>query len=517
MLQRLIQWIRTLSIARISASGESEVVAKAQLGNLGKETFTSVLAYDENLLERSRTQWQFGDWASLGALDRETLQHHPDRAKLAILAAAGHAQQGASQTARQLVRLAQQWGCPQNIVAGVMVAGVYNHIGRASALFGDQPRSLRHFEAAVALGSPQSDHRLLARGRVQEQEAQLQYLLQNGSNVLEQTKNSALDEANANQASDHALLAGENPSQLTESIIEGALLRHPAEPALLIAHAEAAMSSGQYDEAIRRWQNMAAILGDGMLTPYYDRLYYAYQNIKSFPKGSAEEEHIYGKGDKHQLLEIVHRELNPRLYLEIGVQTGKSLRLAIGQAIGVDPMPQITQTLDQNIRLIKATSDAFFSDFASEMLREGVDMAFIDGMHLFEYVLRDFINVEKYSKPGALIFIDDIYPGHAAQAKRERVTRAWTGDVWKILPILKKYRPDLTLLKIDIRPTGLLVVCGMDASNTVLSNNYKKIVEEYKDDTSVPFEILSRTSAISGDDPQLPAELHAMVRHRFQI
>ena len=517
MFQRLYQWMGRLFEARNSTPDLQVASTQTEFTNLSSEALTSVLAYDENLLERSRTQWQFGDWASLAALDRDTLQHHPDRAKLAILAAAGHAQQGTSETARQFVRLAQQWGCPSNIIAGVMVAGVYNHIGRASALSGDQTRSLRHFEAAVALGSPHSDHRLLARGRVQEQEAQLHYLLQSGAKVLGSTKNSALDGAAANKAGDRSFLEGENASQVTESIIEAALLRHPAEPALLIAHAEAAMSTGQYDEAIRRWQNMAAILGERMLAPYYDRLQYAYQNIKSFPKGNAEEEHIYGKGDKHQLLEAVHREINPSLYLEIGVQTGKSLRLAIGQAIGVDPMPQITQTLDQNIKLIKATSDAFFSDLASEMLGDGVDMAFIDGMHLFEYVLRDFINVEKYSKPETLIFIDDIYPGHAAQAKRERATRAWTGDVWKILATLQKHRPDLTLQTIDIHPTGLLVVCGLDSSSTVLSSNYEKIVEEYKGDISVPSEILSRASASSGDDPQLPSALHAMVSQRCQI
>ena len=41
------------------------------------------LPCDENLLERARTQWQFGDWNSFAQLDRDTLQHHPDRAKLA--------------------------------------------------------------------------------------------------------------------------------------------------------------------------------------------------------------------------------------------------------------------------------------------------------------------------------------------------------------------------------------------------------------------------------------------------
>lgn len=68
------------------------------------------VAYDEDLLERARTQWQFGDWESLANLQRDTLQHHPDRAKLALLAAAGQQQLGNTEQARQFTRLATQWG-----------------------------------------------------------------------------------------------------------------------------------------------------------------------------------------------------------------------------------------------------------------------------------------------------------------------------------------------------------------------------------------------------------------------
>ena len=51
---------------------------------------TSFMAhFNKNVLDRSRTQWQFGDWANLAALDRDTIQHHPDYAKLALLAAVG--------------------------------------------------------------------------------------------------------------------------------------------------------------------------------------------------------------------------------------------------------------------------------------------------------------------------------------------------------------------------------------------------------------------------------------------
>src|SRR3546814_6180259 len=39
------------------------------------------------LLENARMQWQFGDWESLVKLDPGTLEKHPDRDKLALLAA----------------------------------------------------------------------------------------------------------------------------------------------------------------------------------------------------------------------------------------------------------------------------------------------------------------------------------------------------------------------------------------------------------------------------------------------
>ncbi|WP_337133804.1 class I SAM-dependent methyltransferase, partial [Staphylococcus aureus] len=94
-------------------------------------------------------------------------------------------------------------------------------------------------------------------------------------------------------------------------------------------------------------------------------------------------------------------------------------------------------------KLVRSTSDEFFFKHANEFLKQPPDLAFIDGMHLFEYALRDFINIERHSSSNTLVVIDDIYPNHPAQAERDRRTRAWTGDVWKLHAILTDYRPDL--------------------------------------------------------------------------
>ncbi|MCP9889359.1 hypothetical protein KBY96_15695 [Cyanobium sp. ATX 6A2] len=93
-----------------------------------------------------------------------------------------------------------------------------------------------------------------------------------------------------------------------------------------------------------------------------------------------------------------------------------------------------------------------------------------------EFALRDLINSERYMAPWGLVVIDDIYPCHPAQASRRRRTGAWTGDVWKLLPLLRSHRPDLTLLCLNAHTTGLLLIAGLDASNTLLSRVYPEAV-----------------------------------------
>lgn len=132
-----------------------------------------VVPYDENLLERARTQWQFGDWISLAQLDRNTLQHHPDRAKLALLAAAGRLQTSNNSEAKDYIRLAQDWGVSKKIISQILIAGVHNSIARAACIGGQQQRALEHFDKAIMIGTPGSDRRLITQDRINEQHKQL--------------------------------------------------------------------------------------------------------------------------------------------------------------------------------------------------------------------------------------------------------------------------------------------------------------------------------------------------------
>ncbi len=127
-----------------------------------------------------------------------------------------------------------------------------------------------------------------------------------------------------------------------------------------------------------------------------------------------------------------------------------------------------------------------------------VDLAFIDGMHLFEFALRDFINVERFTTPTSVVVFDDMLPRSVPEAARDRMTSQWTGDVFKIVDVLKRYRPDLRIVQVNTEPTGLVVVFGPDASNTVLHDHYSEIIAAtvVPDPQPVPASVLTRSDAV---------------------
>ncbi len=172
----------------------------------------------------------------------------------------------------------------------------------------------------------------------------------------------------------------------------------------------------------------------------------------------------------------------PESYVEIGVEFGTTLKLVKPptRAIGIDPEPQIEGSLAENISLYRSTSDNFFAENdLGAILGSPFDIAFIDGLHVFEQVLRDFINFEKYAGPDSLILIHDCLPLDRQTASRTRNTQFWSGDVWKIVPCLKRERPDLSLFTIPAYPTGLCLIGGLDSGSNLLSKNYDSIVDRY--------------------------------------
>ena len=97
--------------------------------------------------------------------------------------------------------------------------------------------------------------------------------------------------------------------------------------------------------------------------------------------GTEAEERVRGVGSYLDVLGRLQQELKPRNYLEIGVRHGRSLSLAHGPATGVDPAPEIQIALPNSTRIVAKTSDEFFEGDPHPVS----DLAFIDGMHWFEF------------------------------------------------------------------------------------------------------------------------------------
>lgn len=204
---------------------------------------------------------------------------------------------------------------------------------------------------------------------------------------------------------------------------------------------------------------------------------------------------------RHAVLKQIHRAYQPTSYLEIGINTGRSLALSRAATIAVDPAFKITSELHCDVQLVRATSDEFFArrDALAHLPDSRVDLAFIDGKHLFEFALRDFINVERHAHWASVIAIDDVLPRTIVEASRERGgLAAWAGDVFKLPEVLTRFRPDLLLLVLDAEPTGVLLVLGADPQNNVLRERYDQLVGEYvyDDPQRMPDAVLRRETAI---------------------
>jgi len=190
------------------------------------------------------------------------------------------------------------------------------------------------------------------------------------------------------------------------------------------------------------------------------------------------------------VLKCAHQWLSPKTYLEIGTAAGGSLRLAQCAAISVDPKYSF-KTADfiahkPFCALYQMTSDSFFREHnPGRIFDRPIDLAFLDGMHLCEYLLRDFANTERHCRRNSVIVMDDCVPvefaiAGRAPAKPIEAHRAnwWAGDVWRTLLALRKHRPDLALTVVDSPETGLVFATNLDPLSTLLTDNYHAIVRE---------------------------------------
>jgi hypothetical protein len=190
----------------------------------------------------------------------------------------------------------------------------------------------------------------------------------------------------------------------------------------------------------------------------------------------------------------LHDHLAPETYLEIGTNTGSSLAAARCRSLAIDPQFLLEVDVVANKEaclLFQMPSDRFFAKYDPRaLLGKTLDLAFLDGMHLAEYLYRDFVNVEKHCTRNSVILLHDCMPTDVYITLREMnsplrtqfSTRPgwWAGDVWKFIVLLKRLRKDLVIHAFDTPPTGLIAVTNLDPSSNTLSEAYFASLREIR-------------------------------------
>ncbi len=187
----------------------------------------------------------------------------------------------------------------------------------------------------------------------------------------------------------------------------------------------------------------------------------------------------------YRFLRFLHEACLFDWYLEVGCRSGKTFAPVRSKTIAVDPFFRAEINIigkKPALHVFQQTSDDFFG--SGFLARNGIalGLAFLDGMHLVEFLLRDFINTEAAMAPGGVILLHDCVPYGVRMTRRDLDNLPdgpWTGDVWKLIPILQTWRPELTITVLDCQPTGLVCVSGLDPASRVLAQSYDRILAEY--------------------------------------
>lgn len=202
---------------------------------------------------------------------------------------------------------------------------------------------------------------------------------------------------------------------------------------------------------------------------------------------------------RHEFLTMLHDLLKPKVYLEIGVQNGGSLNLAHAAevAIGIDPVPLVSETGNQ--RIFRMTSNQYFGSTRPPL---DVDLAFIDGSHLFEDALSDFLNIAELCHTKSVVVFDDVLPYSQEIAERTMPPGGdWTGDVWKVPRILSVVAyDDFDMAWVDTWPTGTFVVWNFTGRAVSLVAQFPEIVDTWTRWTTVPDYVLNRSTAVQPED-----------------
>ncbi len=129
---------------------------------------------------------------------------------------------------------------------------------------------------------------------------------------------------------------------------------------------------------------------------------------------------------RYDVINFIADKINAKYYLEIGIQGGVCFQnIKVPFKLWVDPSPAF-----KNTSIVEDISDNFFARAIKEKMR--FDLIFIDGLHTYEQVKRDFENALKVLNKWWVIIFHDMNPTDAERARSFADGGLWNGDCYKL-------------------------------------------------------------------------------------
>lgn len=165
----------------------------------------------------------------------------------------------------------------------------------------------------------------------------------------------------------------------------------------------------------------------------------------------------YNLGSRIDILKFIQGRKRSKNYLEIGCHKNEVFNEIVvsGEKVGVDPARGGT---------LRMTSDDFFDQNETFF-----DLIFVDGLHIYEQLKKDVENSFRFLAPGGVIVLHDMLPLGASVATRERNTKVWNGDVWRLnFNLINNENFNYHIVNMDM---GCGIISKVKSNNISLSEN----------------------------------------------
>jgi hypothetical protein len=171
--------------------------------------------------------------------------------------------------------------------------------------------------------------------------------------------------------------------------------------------------------------------------------------------------------DRLLLIQTLMKQKKLRNYLEIGVFNGhiffrvkSRFKVAVDPAFKFDRLRKIGKVLLNPFNFFnqyfQKTSDVFFAEDANRVFAEKkIQIALIDGMHEYEFALRDIENTLRHLADDGVIIVHDCNAltressSSFSEWKAGPGVGTWNGNIWKTILHLRTLRRDLTVFVLD--------------------------------------------------------------------